>query len=101
MDQAQLIGIAIGIGGATLLALIGSVARLPLNTLPVEIHLPKALCEGMIPVTIEGLPTYVKNITNSATVMLEQLKNSTGIDTKKIAKRPPSSADTGLPKELE
>jgi flotillin len=101
MDQAQIIGIAIGLGGVALLALIGfikanmvicqpneivvlsgrqrkqpdgssvgyrvlrggrgfkwpfieSVARLPLNTLPVEVHLPKALCEGMIPVTIEG-----------------------------------------------
>jgi len=101
MDQAQIIGIAIGLGGFGVLALIGfikanmvicqpneivvlsgrqrrqpdgtqigyrvlrggrgfkwpfieSVARLPLNTLPVEIHLPKALCEGMIPVAIEG-----------------------------------------------
>lgn len=33
---------------------VESVARLPLNTQPVEIHLPKALCEGMIPVSIEG-----------------------------------------------
>ena len=101
MDQAQFIGIAIGLGGAALLALIGfikanmvicqpneivilsgrqrkqpdgtrvgyrvirggrgfkwpfieSVARIPLNTLPAEIHLPKALCKGMIPVAVEG-----------------------------------------------
>ena len=101
MDQAQIIGIAIGVGGLALLGLIGfiktnmvicqpneivilsgrqrkqpdgtevgyrvlrggrgfkwpfieSEARLPLNTLPVEVHLPKALCEGMIPVSIEG-----------------------------------------------
>jgi flotillin len=101
MDQAQIIGIAFGVGGVALLVLIGfikanmvicqpneivilsgrqrkqpdgskvgyrvirggrgfkwpfieSVARLPLNTLPVEIHLPKALCDGMIPVAIEG-----------------------------------------------
>ena len=101
MDQAQIIGIAVGLGGLALLGLIGfikanmvicqpneivilsgrqkkqsdgsmlgyrvlrggrgfkwpfveSVARLPLNTQPVEIHLPKALCEGMIPVSIEG-----------------------------------------------
>ena len=101
MDQAQIIGIAIGLGGLAALALIafvksnmvicqpneivilsgrkrrqpdGSVAgyrvirggrgfrwpfieyvaRLPLTTLPIEVHLPKALCAGMIPVTIEG-----------------------------------------------
>lgn len=101
MDQAQIIGIAIGLGGLALLALIvfiksnmvicqpneivilsgrkrrqedgsvagyrvirggrgfkwpfvESVARLSLTTLPIEVHLPKALCAGMIPVTIEG-----------------------------------------------
>ena len=101
MEQAQIIGIAIGLGGMAVLGLIGfikanmvicqpneivilsgrqrkqpdgtwlgyrvlrggrgfkwpfieSVARLPLNTQPVEVHLPKALCEGMIPVSIEG-----------------------------------------------
>ena len=101
MDQAQIIGIAIGLGGLGLLGLIvfiksnmvicqpseivilsgrkrrqedgsvagyrvirggrgfkwpfiESVARLPLTTLPIDIHLPKALCAGMIPVTIEG-----------------------------------------------
>jgi flotillin len=101
MDQAQMIGIAIGVGGLALLALIvfiksnmvicqpneivilsgrkrrqedgsvagyrvirggrgfkwpfvESVARLPLTTLPIEVHLPKALCAGMIPVAIEG-----------------------------------------------
>jgi flotillin len=101
MDQAQIIGIAIGLGSLAALGLIGfikanmvicqpneivilsgrrrkqpdgsrigyrvlrggrgfkwpfieSVARLPLNTQPVEIHLPKALCDGMIPVSLEG-----------------------------------------------
>jgi flotillin len=101
MEQAQILGIAIGLGGLAFLGLIGfikanmvicqpneivilsgrqrkqpdgsrigyrvlrggrgfkwpfieSVARLPLNTQPVEVHLPKALCEGMIPVAIEG-----------------------------------------------
>lgn len=101
MDQAQIIGIAIGLGGLALFALIvffknnmvicqpneivilsgrkrrqpdgsvagyrvirggrgfkwpfiESVARLPLTTLPIEVYLPKALCAGMIPVTIEG-----------------------------------------------
>jgi flotillin len=101
MDQAQMVGIAIGLGGLALLALIvfiksnmvicqpneivilsgrkrrqedgsvvgyrvirggrgfkwpfiESVARLPLTTLPIEVYLPKALCAGMIPVTIEG-----------------------------------------------
>jgi flotillin len=101
MDQAQIIGIAIGLGGLALFALIvfiksnmvicqpneivilsgrkrrqedgsvlgyrvirggrgfkwpfiESVARLPLTTLPIEVHLPKALSAGMIPVTIEG-----------------------------------------------
>jgi flotillin len=101
MDQTQLLGIAIGVGGLAVLALIGfikanmvicqpneivilsgrqrkqadgtsigyrvlrggrgfkwpfieSVARLSLTTQPVEVHLPKALCEGMIPVSIEG-----------------------------------------------
>jgi flotillin len=101
MDQAQIIGIAIGVGGLLALSLIGfikanmvicqpneivvlsgrqrrqpdgsrigyrvlrggrgfkwpfieSVARLPLNTHPVELHLPKALCDGMIPVAVEG-----------------------------------------------
>jgi len=101
MDQAQIIGIAVGLGGLAILGLIGfikanmiicqpneivvlsgrqrkqadgtrvgyrvlrggrgfkwpfieAVARLPLNTQPVEIHLPKALCEGMIPVSVEG-----------------------------------------------
>jgi flotillin len=101
MEQAQILGIAIGLGGLALTALIGfikanmvicqpneivvlsgrqrkqpdgsylgyrvlrggrgfkwpfieSVARLPLNTQPVDVQLPKALCEGMIPVEIEG-----------------------------------------------
>jgi len=101
MDQAQIIGIAIGLGGLALFALIvfiksnmvicqpneivilsgrkrrqedgsvlgyrvirggrgfkwpfiESVARLPLTTMPIEVHLPKALSAGMIPVAIEG-----------------------------------------------
>jgi flotillin len=101
MDQAQILGIAVGVGLVAVLGLIGfikanmvicqpneivilsgrqrkqpdgtkvgyrvlrggrgfkmpfieSVARLSLTTQPVEVHLPKALCEGMIPVSIEG-----------------------------------------------
>lgn len=47
----------------------------------------------------EGIPNYVKNLTNSAVVMLEQLKNATGVDLEKLAERAqkPSSS---IPKEL-
>ena len=33
----------------------------------------------------EGLPTYVKNLTNSAITMLEQLRNATGVDLERLA----------------
>lgn len=48
----------------------------------------------------EGLPAYVKNLTNSAVVMIEQMKNVTGIDIAKLAKQ--GERDVGaLPKELK
>ena len=34
--------------------LVESIARLPLTTLTIEVHVAKAMCKGMIPVTIEG-----------------------------------------------
>lgn len=49
----------------------------------------------------EGLPTYVKNIANSAVVMLEQMKNATGIDMEKLAKGGKGDAAAGLPKDLD
>jgi len=46
-----------------------------------------------------GLPNHVKNLTNSAVVILEQMKNATGIDFEELAK--PSSHKGGeLPKDL-
>ena len=45
----------------------------------------------------DGLPTYVNNLANSATVMLEQLENTTGIDLAKLAKSGPASAGADLP----
>ena len=100
MDQAQIVGIAIGLGALAALGLIGfikanmvicqpneivilsgrqrklpdgtrvgyrvlrggrgfkwpfieSVARLPLTSQAIDVHLPKALCDGMIPVKVE------------------------------------------------
>jgi hypothetical protein len=45
-----------------------------------------------------GMPAYVQNLTKSAVVMLEQLKNATGIDLAELAKK---RADTEqVPKEL-
>ena len=47
----------------------------------------------------EGLPAYVKNLTNSAVVMMEQMKNATGVDITKLGKE--RGRDAGaLPKEL-
>jgi flotillin len=51
--------------------------------------------------TGEGLPTYVKNIANSAVVMLEQMKNATGIDLEKLAKGGKDNAAGDLPKDLD
>ena len=48
----------------------------------------------------EALPAYVKNLTNSAIVMMEQMKNATGVDVAKLAK----GAEQGkaeIPKELD
>ena len=48
----------------------------------------------------EGLPAYVKNLTNCAVVMMEQMKNVTGVDITKLAKH--GERDSGaLPKELK
>jgi flotillin len=48
----------------------------------------------------EGLPTHVRNLTRSAVVLLEQVKNATGVDLAKLAKR---AQETGrdLPKERD
>jgi flotillin len=48
-----------------------------------------------------GIPGYVKNITNSAVVMMEQIKNATGVDLARIAKRAEDGGSEELPKELE
>ncbi|MHC4709306.1 MAG: flotillin family protein [Planctomycetota bacterium] len=47
----------------------------------------------------EGLPAYVKNLTNSAVTMVEQMKNATGVDIAKLAKG--KGSGTELPKELD
>jgi flotillin len=47
----------------------------------------------------EALPAYVKNLTNSAIVMMEQMKNATGVDVAKLAKGTTSDG-TEIPKEL-
>lgn len=47
----------------------------------------------------EGLPAYVKNLTNSAVTMVEQMKNATGVDIAKLANG--RGGDTELPKELD
>ena len=48
----------------------------------------------------EGLPTHVKNLTKSAVVMLEQLKNATGVDLAKLAETS-DKAPREIPKELD
>ena len=47
----------------------------------------------------EGLPGYVKSLTNSAIVMLEQLKNATGVDLEKLAEKA-QKPSRSIPKEL-
>jgi flotillin len=47
----------------------------------------------------QGLPNYVKNITNSAVVLIEQLKNATGIDISKLAEGKTRNTTTELPKD--
>jgi flotillin len=46
----------------------------------------------------EGLPTYIKNLTNSAVTLLEQVKNATGIDLAKLAES--KGDDKRLPRQL-
>jgi flotillin len=46
-----------------------------------------------------GLPSHVKNVANSAIVLLEQLKNATGVDLAKIARNAESKTGVELPKE--
>ena len=48
----------------------------------------------------EGLPNFVKNLTNSSVSMLEQLKNATGIDLADLAKRGEAGGNPGIPKDL-
>ena len=47
----------------------------------------------------EGLPNFVKNLTNSTVTVLEQIKNATGVDLTDLAKRA-DSGDLKLPKDL-
>ena len=48
----------------------------------------------------EGLPNYVKNLTNSAVTLLEQIENATGVDLAKIARKQ-TKPDVDLPGELK
>ncbi|MCO4769818.1 MAG: hypothetical protein KDA24_07275 [Deltaproteobacteria bacterium] len=48
----------------------------------------------------EGLPNYVKNLTNSAVVMMEQVKNVTGVDVAKLAEGGSKSGGAEVPKQL-
>ena len=48
----------------------------------------------------EGLPNFVKNLTNSIVTMLEQIKNATGVDLTDLAKRTDNGGDPKLPKDL-
>jgi flotillin len=47
----------------------------------------------------EGLPAYVRNLTNSAVTMVEQMKNATGVDIAKLGKG--KGAGTELPNERD
>jgi flotillin len=47
----------------------------------------------------EGLPAYVKNLTNSAVTMVEQMENATGVDIAKLVRG--KGEGTVLPKELD
>jgi hypothetical protein len=49
----------------------------------------------------DGLPTHVKNLTKSAVVMLEQMKNATGVDLAKLAGKTNGAANADIPKELD
>jgi flotillin len=48
----------------------------------------------------EGLPAYVRNLTSSAVVMMEQMKNATGVDLARLADRPADKGSGQIPKEL-
>jgi len=48
----------------------------------------------------EGMSNYVKNLTRSAVVMLEQMKNATGIDLAELASSGGGRTGAALPKEL-
>lgn len=48
-----------------------------------------------------GLSTHVKNLTKSAVVMLEQMKNATGVDLAKLASRAGEDTSAEIPKELD
>jgi hypothetical protein len=49
----------------------------------------------------EGLPNYVKNLTNGAVVMMEQMRNATGVDLAKLADGGSGDAPGAVPKELD
>ena len=49
----------------------------------------------------EGLSNYVKNLTGSAVVMLEQLENATGVDVAKLANGGGGSSRPTVPRELD
>ncbi len=49
----------------------------------------------------DGLPTHVKNLTKSAVVMLEQMKNATGVDLAKLAGKTKGAPNADIPKELD
>lgn len=48
----------------------------------------------------DGLPTHVKNLTKSAVVLLEQMKNATGVDLAKLATQSGEEPGAEIPKEL-
>jgi flotillin len=47
----------------------------------------------------DGLPNYVKNLTNGAVTMMEQVENATGVDLSKMTKK--SKESRRIPKELD
>jgi len=54
-DDGTVVGYRIIKGGRGFkVPIIESVKRLSLNTIPIEIHLSKALCKGIIPINVDG-----------------------------------------------
>ncbi len=49
----------------------------------------------------DGLPTHVRNLTKTAVVMLEQMKNATGVDLAKLAGTAKGAPGADIPKELD